>query len=238
MSIFTPIRQILNPVLRAVFSKTFPAKEQPDFAGLKPARRLDWVEPRQPAGDRPPAPLANPSDDSDIESDIELDIRSGRQVSLAESIGLAGRGLMAGESPVPRLMQARTAVRLLIDRHLEDSSGALNAALKAQVQTDEAHVSRWLDAPPRALVDLLDSYLTSDVLCGDLVWRVKLIWSEWSGDRPRFSPPGQPPHPDEEYTHEAVRLRLMELRSRILAETVAAPDPTAGDDTADRLAAP
>ncbi|GAB4468617.1 MAG: hypothetical protein OHK0037_26310 [Elainellaceae cyanobacterium] len=177
-------------------------------------------------------------DDSDDDSNIELDIRSGRAVSLAEAIGRAGRGLMAGESPVPRLMQARTAVCLLIDRHLDDSSGALNAALKAQVQTDEAHISRWLDAPPNALVELLDSYLTSDVLRGDLVWRVKLIWSEWSGDRPHFRKPGQPPHPDEEYTHEAVRLRLIELRSRILAEPVAAPDPTAGDDTADRLAAP
>ncbi|GAB4146688.1 MAG: hypothetical protein Fur0046_24690 [Cyanobacteria bacterium J069] len=238
MSILTPIRKALDAVFRAGFSWAMPAKEHPDLPFSESFPDPDSLpELLEQAGDRP-SPLAKIAETAEIAETalIEQEIRMGRTVSLADLIGQAGRGLMTGESPVPRLMQARTAVCLFIDRHLADSSGVLQAVLKAQVQTDEAHLSRWLDAPLGGLAEILDSYLDNETLHSDLVQRVKMTWGEWSGDRPRFQSPSQPPHPDDEYAPASVRDRLVKLRSRVLAEIAGKPDATADADTEDRLA--
>jgi hypothetical protein len=42
----------------------------------------------------------------------------------------------------------------------------------------------------------------------ELVRRVDVKWSQIYDERPYFQQPGQAPHPDDEYTHESVRLTL------------------------------
>jgi hypothetical protein len=45
-----------------------------------------------------------------------------------------------------------------------------------------------------------------------------MLWGEMNDERPHFQRPGQPPHPDDEYTHESVYQQLVELSDRLKCE--------------------
>lgn len=151
---------------------------------------------------------ANPSEQDDR---IEQDARAGREFSLAELIGREGGNFLKGESPIPKLAQARTEINRFIVNHLPDSSGCLQSVLQTWVTLDEAKVSQYLDEPLRALEEIVISILENQQLLYELVKQVDFKWGQLYQEKPYFQQPGQPPHPEDEYTHESVYQTLSEF---------------------------
>ena len=150
--------------------------------------------------------------DQDKERDlaIQREILAGRKFSLAEAIGREGGGFLKGESPVPRLAQAIAELQMFINQNLSDSSGALQAVLYVWVKTD-TRVSQHLNSPLVALQEILTTLIDNQNLLHEFVREVDQKWGQIYDERPYFQQPGQNPHPEDEYTHESVRLQLMQL---------------------------
>ncbi|MGK7882597.1 MAG: hypothetical protein AB4060_21215 [Crocosphaera sp.] len=146
---------------------------------------------------------------------IQREILAGRKFSLAEAIGREGGDFLKGESPVPKLVQATTEINTFIAINLQDSSGALQAVLQTWISTDEAGVSKNLDSPLQALKQMLDKILDNSELLYELVRQVDFQWGKMYDERPYFQSPGQPPHPDDEYTHESVEEKLKSFRNKL-----------------------
>ena len=146
---------------------------------------------------------------------IQREILAGRKFSLAEAIGREGGDFLKGESPVPKLVQATTEINTFIAINLQDSSGALQAVLQTWISTDEAGVSQNLDSPLQALKQMLDKILDNSELLYELVRQVDFQWGKMYDERPYFQSPGQPPHPDDEYTHESVEEKLKTLLNKL-----------------------
>ena len=153
---------------------------------------------------------------SDIDEDLLLqqDIIEGRPYSLAEAIGREGGTFLKGESTVPKLVQAITAVNTFIDRNLEDPAAALQAIMHQWVKGDP-RVSQYKETPLVALTEILATILDRPPLLYELVRQVDIKWGQMYGERPYFQQPGQPPHPDDEYTHESVRQHLLDLQAKL-----------------------
>lgn len=149
------------------------------------------------------------NNDEDLE--ICQEILAGRQFSLAEVIGREGGSFLKGESPVPKLLQAKAEINLFIDSHLVDSSGALKAVLQSLVASDEAYVSRHLNSPLEALREFLEMLICNPQLLYEFVKQVDIQWGQLFGERPYFQQPGRASHPDDEYTHESVQQQLVKL---------------------------
>lgn len=156
--------------------------------------------------------MASNQDDKDNNEnlDIQQEILSGREFSLAEVIGREGGSFLKGESPVPKLVQALAEINMFINQNLLDSSGALQAVLSNWVKTD-SRMSQHLDSPLVALSEILSNLIDNQNLLYEFVRQVDRKWGEIYQERPYFQQPGQPPHPDDEYTHESVHLKLVEL---------------------------
>ncbi len=149
--------------------------------------------------------------------DIQQDIRAGRPFSIAEAIGREGSDFLKGDSPVPRLIQARTEVLVYLAHHLLDPSGALHAVLTQWVQADEAHISRNLGIPLMALAAIVESIISSPAMLYEFVRQVDVKWGQMNGERPYFQQPGQVAHPDDEYTHESVYQTLSDFLAHLQA---------------------
>jgi hypothetical protein len=155
--------------------------------------------------------ISNKDDkDNDRNLAIQQEILSGRQFSLAEAIGREGGNFLKGESPVPKLIQAIAEINRFINQNLSDSSGAIQAVLYVWVKTD-SRVSQYLNSPLMALNEILSTLLDNQDLLYEFVRQVDHKWGQLYGERPYFQQPGQLPHPEDEYTHESVRLKLMKL---------------------------
>jgi len=148
--------------------------------------------------------------DRDEADGIRQDILQGRKFSLAEAIGREGGTFFKGESLIPKLLQAKAEINLFIDRHLTDPSGALKAVLQSLVASDEAYVSRHLESPLEALHEFLERLVRNPQVLYELVRQVDVKWGQLSGERP-FQRPGEPPNPDDPYTHESVQQHLVRL---------------------------
>lgn len=142
---------------------------------------------------------------------IQQEMLAGRQFSLAEVIGREGGSFLKGESPIPRLLQAKAEINLFIDRNLIDSSGALKVVLQTLVATDDAAVSRHLNSPLHALRESLEALIRNRQLLYEFVKQVDVKWGQLFGERPYFQQPGQDAHPEDEYTHESVHQQLVAL---------------------------
>ncbi|MEB3210350.1 MAG: hypothetical protein VKL39_03320 [Leptolyngbyaceae bacterium] len=140
----------------------------------------------------------------EIQREIQQDVRRGRSFSLAEAIGREGSEFLKGESPVPRLIQARRAIAVCIARHLDDRAGALQVILTTWVEADDATVSRHIENPLGALLIILESIVSTPTTLYELTRQVAVKWGEMSDERPYFQKPGHPAHPDAEYSHESV----------------------------------
>ncbi len=149
---------------------------------------------------------------------IQRELRVGRPFSLADVIAQEGATFLQGESPVPPLIQARTAINFFIKNHLVDSAGALKAILQRWVNGDETHISKHLDAPLNALVELLETIINNPSLLTELVREADCEWGRIYGQKPYFQKPGQPPHPDDPYTDTLVHGQLVQLLGAINAE--------------------
>ncbi|MBE9221149.1 hypothetical protein IQ215_00415 [Cyanobacterium stanieri LEGE 03274] len=155
--------------------------------------------------------------EEDKEKDLELrrDALRGRQFSLADLIGQEGGGFLKGESPVPFIIRLKTEIKLFISNNLRDSSGALQAVLQDMVDGADNKIGNHDTDPLSALRAIIEEIMESDNLYYDFVRRVDLKSGQISGDRPYFQKPGQPAHPEDEYSHESVKEKLSELLSII-----------------------
>ncbi|MGF1486440.1 MAG: hypothetical protein ACFBSE_04935 [Prochloraceae cyanobacterium] len=163
----------------------------------------------------------NQDDKDDRNEDRYLDIREeimlGRQFSLADLIAKEGGSFLKGESPVPKLVQTTTEINNFIDRNLVDTSGALQAVLYKHVKND-LRVSQHLDSPLIALNKIIRTLIDNQTIFYEFVKEVDLEWGRIFDERPYFQQPGEPPHPEDEYTHESVRLKLLELLELVKSE--------------------
>jgi len=163
----------------------------------------------------PQPPDANPNQPSAAE--IQREIRSGRGFSIADLIAQEGGTFLKGDSPIPRPLQAEAEIRLFIDQHLSDSEGAMKTTLRTWVKT-ESPLSENLDTPLLALHALLTAIVNQPSLLHEFVRQVDMKWGQLYNERPLFQQPGQPAHPDDEYTHESVHVVLSELLATLEAQ--------------------
>ncbi|MGD1919339.1 MAG: hypothetical protein ACFCAD_10890 [Pleurocapsa sp.] len=145
---------------------------------------------------------------------LQQDILDSRPFSIAEAIGREGGTFLKGESTVPKLVQVITAINTFIDRNLRDPSAALQAILHQWVKVDP-RVSQQKETPLVALEQILQSILDNPDLLYELVRQVDIKWGHMYDERPYFQKPGQPPHPNDEYTHESVKKDLQNLLIRL-----------------------
>ena len=151
------------------------------------------------------------TDRSDHDADLEREIRADRKFSLGEAIGrMGGGGMMKGASPVSPTRQAELVIDDYLRRHLVDAGSALGSVVLRRV----ARSDLLLADPHRPLVVLVQyvrRVLGSDYLLHDVVRDADVEWGRMLGERPYFQREGGPPHPDDPYTIESVRLALSRL---------------------------
>lgn len=153
----------------------------------------------------------NNVDRSEEDRQLQRDILSGRQFSLADAIGREGGSFMKGASPVPRTVQVKTEINSFIDVHLPDRPGALQATLQDWVNADETFTSRHQSAPLRALLEMVQKILESRSLFYEFVRQVDVKWGQLYDEPPHFEVAGRPPHPEDEYTRASVAGQLSEF---------------------------
>lgn len=148
------------------------------------------------------------SEQDDKDRELLKDVLTGRTFTIADLIAKEGGDFLKGESPVPKLLQVKTELNLLIKENVADSLGALKATLQDLVDENELEIAKNLDQPLIALVEIIESLINKPNLLYEFVRRVDMKWGQTYGKRPHFQSPGQPPHPDDDYTHESVRQKL------------------------------
>ena len=141
---------------------------------------------------------------------IQREILAGRKFSLAEAIGREGGSFLKGDSPVPKQAQAVAEINAFIKQNLTDPPGALVAVLCVWVKTD-LRVAQNLNCPLVALNQILSSLIDNQNLLYEFVRQVDFKWGQIYDERPYFQKPGQLAHPNDEYTHESVRIQLIEF---------------------------
>lgn len=151
------------------------------------------------------------SEQDDKDRELLKDVLTGRTFTIADLIAKEGGNFLKGESPVPKLLQVKTELNLLIKENVADSLGALKATLQDLVDENELEISKNLDQPLIALVESIESLINNPNLFYEFVRRVDMKWGQIYGKRPHFQSPGQPPHPDDDYTHESVRQKLVDF---------------------------
>lgn len=154
---------------------------------------------------------------SDADAELEREIRAERKFTLAEAIArMAGPGITKGVSLVSRKQQAESEIQVYLERHLTDTTGTLPGVLFRQVRNS----ALLLENPEHPLVVLSDyvrGVLGSEYLLKELVREADVEWGRALGERPYFQNEGSPPHPDDPYTAESVRISLSRLLEKLNA---------------------
>ena len=154
---------------------------------------------------------------SEVDAALAREIQSERKFSMAEAIGrLAGSGMMKGASPVTRKQQAEAEIREYLGRHLPDTAGALPRVLLRQMGESQLLLDN-LDLPLVVLAGHVRSVLGSEYLLTELVREADVEWGRAFGERPHFEQEGRPPHSDDPYTAESVRIALSQLVEKLNA---------------------
>lgn len=161
--------------------------------------------------------MTHPQSNQDS-ANLQQEVRLGRKFSLADAIGQEAGNFMKGESPVPRLVQAKGQVRQGLMTCLEDRPGALYQVLLRWIDADDRRISQHITAPNQALQELLQDVLNSPETLYELVRQADVLWGQLYDERPHFQQPGQAPHPDDEYTHESVRTSLKSCLQKLGAK--------------------
>jgi len=158
------------------------------------------------------------ADPSQEHADLEREIRADRKFSLSEAIGrMAGGGMMRGASPVSPTRQAELVIDDYLRRHLADAGAELGMVVLRRVAGSDL----LLTDPHRPLVVLaryVRRVLGSEYLLHDVVRDADVEWGRMLGERPYFQKEGRPPHPDDPYTSESVRLALSRLVETLSAD--------------------
>lgn len=157
---------------------------------------------------------------SQADADLEREIREGRKFTLAEAIGrMAGPGAMKGVSPIARKQQAEAAIEHWLSSEMLDSTGALRAVLARRVKGSELLLEDY-DQPLVVLARYCQIMLDSDYGLQELVREVDIEWGRIVGERPHFDKEGVPPHPEDAYTSESVRKKLVQLIEQLNGQGV------------------
>jgi hypothetical protein len=158
-----------------------------------------------------------PPSESDKDAELQREIRADRKFSLAEAIGrMAGPGMMKGASPVPPQQQAEGAIADFLNCHLTDAGGVLAGVLLRGVMQSDLLLDNF-DRPLAALAAYLQRVLGSDYLVKEIVRQADVEWGQEYGERPHFERPGEPPDPNDPYTHVSVRAALTQLVEKLAA---------------------
>ena len=149
------------------------------------------------------------------ERELEQDILQGRKFTLADLIAKEGGGFLKGESPVPKFQQVKAEIKVFVTKNLQDSTGALQAVLHNWVEENDRGVSKYPNHPLQALNEMINEILSQPNLFYEFVRQVDLKWGQMYQERPYFQQPGQAAHPEDEYSHESVKVELLKLLQQI-----------------------
>jgi hypothetical protein len=152
---------------------------------------------------------------SEADAELEREIRKERKFTLEEAIGrLIGPGGMKGESPVTRMQQAAIEVESWLRTHLTDAGGALKVVLHRDIKGSELFLNNF-DKPLVVLAGYCQRVLDSEYRLEELVRNTDIEWGRMMGERPYFQKEGAPPHPDDPYTVDSVRIALSEILKQL-----------------------
>lgn len=150
---------------------------------------------------------------TEAESELQREIRAGREFTLAEAIGrMAGPGIMKGVSPIARREQAAAQIQEYLNQHLNDYGGSLQRVLLRRVTESDVLLNSF-DHPLAALGGYIRKVLDSVYRLKELVREVDVEWGRLQDERPYFELDGAPPSPDDPYTVESVRTVLTRLET-------------------------
>ena len=156
-----------------------------------------------------------PKQRSEADAELEREIREGRKFTLEEAIArMAGPGAMKGESPITRMQQAEIEIGSWLRSHLTDAGGALEVVLHRRVKGSELLLNNF-DQPLVVLASYCQQVLDSDYLLKEVVREADIEWGRVMRERPHFEKEGIPPHPDDCYTVESVRITLSQLVQKL-----------------------
>jgi hypothetical protein len=154
---------------------------------------------------------------ADSNEEIERETRTNRKFSLSEAIGrIAGGDAMKGGSTVTRKRQAELEIDEYLRRHLVDSGGVLRSVLSRHL--GECLLAADYNQPLAALAAYIPGILASEHLLEEVVREADAEWGRVYDERPHFQTPDRPPHRDDPYTIDSVRLALSQLREKLAAE--------------------
>ena len=148
---------------------------------------------------------------TEAESELEREIRAGREFTLAEAIGrMAGPGIMKGVSPISRQEQAAAEIQEYLNQHLTDYGGSLQGILLRRLTATDVLLKDF-DHPLAGLASYVQKLLASEYGLQELVREADVEWGRVLGERPCFEQEGCTPDPDDPYTLESVRAALTQL---------------------------
>ncbi|WP_342597893.1 hypothetical protein VKI21_02715 [Cyanobacterium aponinum UTEX 3222] len=142
----------------------------------------------------------------------------GCEFTLADFIAKEGGDFLKGESPVPKIVQLKTEINFFIKNNLKDLSGSLQAVLQDWVNISDDKISSNRENPLNALSLIIEEIISNDNLYYEFVRQVDLKWGQMYQERPYFQKPGQIPHPEDEYTHDSVKIQLLDLLTRVKSQ--------------------
>jgi hypothetical protein len=120
---------------------------------------------------------------------------------------------MKGGTPVTRKRQAELEIEEYLRRHLVDPGGVLRSVLLRHL--GESLLNRDYDQPLATLAEYTRRILTSEPLLEEFVREADAEWGRVHDERPYFQQPSRPPHRDDPYTVDSVRLALFHLGERL-----------------------
>ena len=148
-------------------------------------------------------------------AEIEREIRLGRKLGPQDLLAqMAGPGALKGASPISPVLQAETEVGTWLGSNLADVDGALRVVLHRHLKGSALLLDN-LERPLVALAAYLQQLLATEHLLREIVSEADVEWGRAMDERPHFERKGAPPHPDDPYTVEGVRLALREALGRM-----------------------
>ncbi|MFK8184677.1 MAG: hypothetical protein AB8B99_15005 [Phormidesmis sp.] len=145
---------------------------------------------------------------------VEAEIRASRKFSLADAIGKEGGSFLRSGSTIPRPLQAANIITHFIQSHTSEPTGPFSTTLQLW-SCQDIRLSRQLDKPLSALAEIIASLLDESTTFYEFARQIAIAHSNLTGDRPYFQAPNQPPHPDADYTHDAIRAELIRLQQQL-----------------------
>ncbi len=145
----------------------------------------------------------------------EIEIRKSRRFNLADAIGRAGAGNLKGASPIPRSQQVLMDLEESLAAGLYDPPGSLAAVLMARLKQNLPLIDKHLDDPTGALREMIQQLLRSESLLLALARETDVRWGRDYQERPFFHRPGQPADPEDPYTPTGIRETLQDFLDRL-----------------------